>query len=151
MEYFWPVLLFDLMCFDTQKPGRCVRFSSTSCVFFCFFFSSCDGQSAFSCSFRWHFKVGGPVCAHSLTFRVMDVTVDPWDWIPCLCGSAADGIVSFWAAACARPVCARWWNNRGHGVCRQGSFGAAVDKLDRWASKLTFILITRKTLKPVAS
>lgn len=61
-------VIFDLMCFDIQKPGRCVRFSSTSCV--SVFFFSFDGQSAFSCSFRWHFQVGGAVCAHSLTFRL---------------------------------------------------------------------------------
>lgn len=80
---------------NTQKPGQCVIFSLV-------FFTSpslFDGQSAFSCSFRWHFKVGGVVCANWLIFRQMDVTVDPWDRFPPLRGYAADRIVSFWVVA----------------------------------------------------
>lgn len=45
---------------------------------------SFNGQSAFSCSFRWHLEVGGTLRACSLTFRITDVTVDPRDSFVCL-------------------------------------------------------------------
>lgn len=57
--------------FPRSRPGNVPSLSD---------FEGSDGQSGFSCSCRWHFKVGATTCECPLTFRVMDATPEPRDF-----------------------------------------------------------------------